>query len=424
MSNFKKYTANPFYMSNSLMILLFFTGWGIWWSFFQIWLTTKQGFSGTQVGTIYSFNSAITLILMLVYGSLQDKLGIKKNLLIFCVSCEVFLGPFFTWVYVPLLKSNFIVGALIGSIYLSVAFLAASPTFEALAERMSRRFGFEYGQARAWGSFGYAVAALIAGFMFTLNAYLIFWIGSVFSIVLLLVLIFIKPENDTVIVTKYESKSNNQDVNNSPSLLEILSVFKMPDLWKIVIFISMSWTFYTVFDQQMFPEFFTTFFGTETAGQQAYGVLNSLEVFLESIMMGIIPIMMRKTGVRKSLLIGLVIMVLRIGGCGLVTNPLGVSIIKLLHAPETAIFILAMFRYFTLHFDTRISTTLYMVGFQIAAQVGQIIFSTPFGLLHDKIGYQPTFLIVAGIVFISAIYAFFVLKKDDQDVYGQPLEIN
>lgn len=424
MSNFKKYTANPFYMSNSLMILLFFTGWGIWWSFFQIWLTTKQGFSGTQVGTIYSFNSAITLILMLVYGSLQDKLGIKKNLLIFCVSCEVFLGPFFTWVYVPLLKSNFIVGALIGSIYLSVAFLAASPTFEALAERMSRRFGFEYGQARAWGSFGYAVAALIAGFMFTLNAYLIFWIGSVFSIVLLLVLLFIKPENDTVIVTKYESKSNNQDVNNSPSLLEILSVFKMLDLWKIVIFISMSWTFYTVFDQQMFPEFFTTFFGTETAGQQAYGVLNSLEVFLESIMMGIIPIMMRKTGVRKSLLIGLVIMVLRIGGCGLVTNPLGVSIIKLLHAPETAIFILAMFRYFTLHFDTRISTTLYMVGFQIAAQVGQIIFSTPFGLLHDKIGYQPTFLIVAGIVFISAIYAFFVLKKDDQDVYGQPLEIN
>ena len=47
---------------------------------------------------------------------------------------------------------------------------------------MSRRFGFEYGQARAWGSFGYAVAALIAGFMFTLNAYLIFWIGSVFQL--------------------------------------------------------------------------------------------------------------------------------------------------------------------------------------------------------------------------------------------------
>ena len=70
-----------------------------------------------------------------------------------------------------------------------------------------------------------------------------------------------------------------------------------------------------------------------------------MEVFLESIMMGLVPIMMRKTGVRKSLLIALVIMVLRIGSCGLVTNPLGVSIIKLLHAPETAIFILALLKY-------------------------------------------------------------------------------
>lgn len=136
MKSLKKQFDNPFYASNSLSILLFFTGWGIWWSFFQIWLTSKQGFSGSQVGTIYSFNSAITLILMFVYGSIQDKLGIKKTLLMFCVGCEIFLGPFFTWIYVPMLKSQFYVGVLLGSLYLSVAFLATSPTFEALAERM------------------------------------------------------------------------------------------------------------------------------------------------------------------------------------------------------------------------------------------------------------------------------------------------
>ena len=104
------------------------------------------------------------------------------------------------------------------------------------------------------------------------------------------------------------------------------------------------------------------------------------------------------------------------------TNPLGVAIIKLLHAPETALFILAVFRYFTLHFDTRISTTLYMVGFQIAAQVGQIIFSTPLGALHDSIGYQSTFLTISGIVMVATVYAFFILKKDDKDVNGQALD--
>jgi len=159
--------ANPFYRASSAEILLFFAGWGIWWSFFQIWLTSTQGFSGSQIGTIYSFGSAVALVLMFVYGSIQDKLGLKKYLMYFQVGCQVLLAPFFTWVYVPMLEANFYVGAMIGAVYLSVAYLAACPVFEAVTERLSRRYSFEYGQARAWGSFGYAISALSAGFLFT-----------------------------------------------------------------------------------------------------------------------------------------------------------------------------------------------------------------------------------------------------------------
>ena len=421
MGNLLKAFSNPFYRTSSLEILLFFAGWGIWWSFFQIWLTTKQGFTGAQVGTIYTFGSAVALVLMFVYGSVQDKLGVKKNLLIFMVSCQVLLAPFFTWVYVPMLESNFYVGAMVGAVYLSVAYLAACPVFEAVTERLSRRYRFEYGQARAWGSLGYAISALTAGFLFTINPYLVFWTGSAVSAVLLAILVFLKPENSEANVQQYENREERNKDAKSPSLKEIISVFGILDLWKIIIFVILSWTFYTVFDQQMFPEFFTRFFSTPEAGQQAYGVLNSIEVFLEFLMMGLVPILMRKIGVRKAILLGCAIMIVRIGGCGLVTNPLGVAIIKLLHAPETALFILAVFRYFTLHFDTRISTTLYMVGFQIAAQVGQIIFSTPLGALHDNIGYQSTFLVISGIVCVASIYAFIVLKKDNESVEGQPL---
>lgn len=84
---------NPFFTSNATNILMFFAGWGIWWSFFQIWLTTKQGFTGAQVGEIYSFNSAFSLIANLVYSNIQDRLGLKRNLLIFCACLQVFLGP-------------------------------------------------------------------------------------------------------------------------------------------------------------------------------------------------------------------------------------------------------------------------------------------------------------------------------------------
>ena len=415
--------GNPFYRMGSLQMLMFFAGWGIWWSFFQIWLTTKQGFSGAQVGTIFSFGSAVALVLMFVYGSIQDKLGMKRNLLIALIACQVFLAPFFTWVYVPMLEANFYVGAVVGAIYLAVSYLAACPVFEAVTERMSRRFHFEFGQARAWGSFGYAISALAAGFLFTISPYLVFWTGSAVSAVLLALLLFMKPEKDEENLARYEDKEESLKDSKTPSMKDILGVFKIGDVWKIIGFVIMSWTFYTVFDQQMFPEFFTRFFDTPEQGQQAYGVLNSIEVFLEFLMMGLVPVFMRKIGVRKAILLSCAIMVVRIGGCGLASSPVGVGIIKLLHAPETALFILAIFRYFTLHFDTRISATLYMVGFQIAAQVGQIIFSAPLGALHDQIGYQQTFLVISGIVCVASLYAFFILRKDDQCVEGQPLEM-
>ncbi len=422
MGNLLKAFSNPFYRSSSLEILLFFAGWGIWWSFFQIWLTTKQGFSGAQVGTIYTFGSAVALVLMFVYGSLQDKLGLKKYLLMFMVACQVLLAPFFTWVYVPMLESNFYVGAMVGAVYLAVAYLAACPVFEAVTERLSRRYRFEYGQARAWGSFGYAISALSAGFLFTINPYLVFWTGSAVSAVLFVVLMFLKPENVEANVRQYENLEEKNKDAISPSLMEIIGVFSIFDLWKMILFVILSWTFYTVFDQQMFPQFFTQFFATPEEGQQAYGILNSVQVFLEFVMMGLVPILMRKIGVRRALLLGCFIMVCRISGCSIASSPLAIALIKLLHAPETALFVLAIFRYFTLHFDTRVSATLYMVGFQIAASVGGIIFSVPLGSLRDSIGYQNTFMVIAGIVLCATIYAFIILREDDEEVAGQPLE--
>ena len=386
---------NPFYRVGSLEILMFFAGWGIWWSFFQIWLTTKQGFTGAQVGTIYSFGSAVALVLMFVYGSLQDKLGLKKTLMIAMVGCQVLLAPFFTWIYVPMLQSNFYVGAMVGAVYLAVSYLAACPVFEAVTE---------------------------PGFLFTMNPYLVFWTGSAVSLLLLIVLLTVKPEDNPQNLEQFENKTASEQGAKTPTMKEIFSVFGILDVWKMIVFIILSWTFYTVFDQQMFPEFFTRFFATPEQGQQAYGVLNSIEVFLEFLMMALVPILMKKIGIRKSILLGCLIMICRIGGCGLASTPLGIGCIKLLHAPETAIFILAIFRYFTLHFDTRISATLYMVGFQIAAQVGQIVFSTPLGSLRDSIGYQSTFLTISGIVMVATVYAFFILKKDDKDVNGQALD--
>ncbi len=183
-----------------------------------------------------------------------------------------------------------------------------------------------------------------------------------------------------------------------------------------------SWTFYNVFDQQMFPEFYTSLFSSNAVGQQTYGTLNSIQVFVEALMLGLVPLLMKKIGVRKTLLLGTVIMCLRIGLCGFITDPIVISGVKMLHSLEVPLFVLSIFRYFTLHFDTKLSATLYMIGFQIAAQVGQVILSTPLGILRDNMGYSMTFKIIALIVLLTGIYGFFIIKKDNEFVNGQPLE--
>ncbi|MFR0582699.1 oligosaccharide MFS transporter [Limosilactobacillus mucosae] len=409
---------NPFYVSNSLNILLFFAGWGIWWSFFQIWLTTKEGFSGAQVGEIYSFNSAFTLVMNLVYSNIQDRLGMRRNLLIFCAILQVFLGPFFTFLFVPMLRAHFLMGALIGSCYLTLAYLSASPMFEALTERVSRRFNYQYGSARGWGSFGYAVSALTAGFLFTIDPALLFWLGSGIAVVLLILLLCWNPARNEKDVAKFENPMVKERENTKPGSKDFLNIFKIRSLWEIAIFLVFSGTFYTIFDQQMFPQFFTQFFKTQAVGDHMYGILNSVEVFLEAIMMGLVPLLMKKIGVRRTILVGVTFMFIRIGGCGLITNPVGVSIIKLLHAPETAIFCVVMFRYYTLHYDPRVSATINIVT-GIAGSFGQILLSTPLGILRDHIGYQPTFLVIAGIVFCAGIYGYFIIRKDDQEVNGE-----
>jgi len=194
----------------------------------------------------------------------------------------------------------------------------------------------------------------------------------------------------------------------------------MPSLWLIIIFVIFSWTFYTVFDQQMFPDFYTGLFGSKAQGEQVYGILNSVQVFFEAAMMGVVPIIMRKIGVRNTLMLGVSVMTVRIFGCGVLSNPIAVSAVKMLHALEVPLFILPIFRYFTLHFNPALSATLYMVGFQISAQIGNVILSRPLGMLRDSIGYQPTFLVISGIVLLAGVYAFFTLKKDDQQVLGDP----
>ena len=258
--------------------------------------------SSAEQGQIYSINSLATLVIMFVYGTIQDQLGIKRKLVIFISAVAACVGPFVQFVYQPMLTAGGttrFIGVLLGSIVLSAGFMAGCSLFEAITERYSRKFGFEYGQSRAWGSFGYAVVALCAGFLFNINPMLNFWVGSICGLGMLCVYAFWVPAEQKEELKK-EADPNAAPTN--PSFKEMVSVLKMPTLWVLIVFMLFTNTFYTVFDQQMFPNYYASLFPTTEIGNATYGTLNSFQVFLESAMMGVVPIIMKKIGVRLSLI--------------------------------------------------------------------------------------------------------------------------
>ena len=416
MTRTAKLWKNPSYLQSSFGIFLFFCSWGIWWSFFQRWLNS-MGLNGAEVGTIYSINSLATLVLMFCYGLIQDNLGLKRHLVLAISTIAALVGPFVQFIYAPLMRTNMMAAAMIGSIVLSAGFMAGCSLIEAVTERYSRKFNFEYGQSRAWGSFGYAIVALVAGIVFNINRMINFWLGSAFGVGMLIVYLTWYPADQRAAL-KEESAPDAEPTN--PSLKEMVKVLRMPALWVLIVFMLLTNTFYTVFDQQMFPTYYASLFPTEATGNTVYGILNSVQVFCESAMMGVVPIIMRKIGVRNALLLGGTVMFLRIGLCGIFHDPVMISIVKMFHAIEVPLFCLPAFRYFTLHFNPKLSATLYMVGFQIASQIGQVVFSTPLGMLHDRLGDRTTFLTISGIVLCAVVYGVFVIKKDNEQVDGDP----
>lgn len=403
---------NKNYWFSSGYLITFYAAWSLWWSFYAIWLKSKIGLSGEQLGVVYAANSAAAMFFMIFYGIIQDKLQIGKAVVTFQSIMMILIGPFLIYVYEPLLRQDFILGVCIGAPVLSAGFISGSALIDSFIERISRLCDFEFGPARFWGSFGYAAATFVAGISFGIDPHINFWLASGVAAIYFIINLFFKP-------TQKLSVSNNTPQiivpkPNIPTISEILSLFALRKFWLFVVFIIGTFSFYTIYDQQLFPNFYTSFFEKEETGYKIYGYLNSFQVFLEASCMIIAPYFINKLGAKKSLLVAALVMICRIGLSASLDNVYLVSLVKLFHAIEIPLFILAMFKYIVANFDARLSATLYLVGFNISSNLGVIVLSKPVGKLFDNHGYSSTFYILASIVLIISCIAIFTLSDNKQ----------
>ena len=360
-------------------------------SLLAIWLRSTLQLSGTETGIVFSANFIAAMCAQPVYGFLSDKAGMRKHIPWTVAVLVMLSGPFLVYVYSPLLKSHLMLGAAVGGVYLGITFIAGGYAVESYADRIGRAYGFEYSRVRMFGSLGFAAAASFSGRLFNVDPHLNFYLASAAGLVMAVLLLM--------------WRAPAQGPAGTPAarvdMADAFGILRDRHFWRFMLFVLSVTNVYLVFDQQ-FPSYFASLFPTREEGAAMYGYLSSLQIFLEAGGLFLAPLLVRRIGAKNGLLLAGAIMLVRIAGSGLAVGPLSISCMRLLHSVEVPIILVSVFRYIACHFDSRLASTVYMVGWSFGHSVGLALLSPLFGKCYDLFGFQQVYLMLAalGLVFL------------------------
>jgi MFS transporter, OHS family, lactose permease len=395
---------NPTFWIFGLFVFLYFFIMATCFPFLPIWLSDEIGLSKTHTGIVFSCMSLSAISFQPVLGIISDKLGLRKNMLWVIVSMLVLFAPFFLYVFAPLLKFNIWAGALAGGLYIGFVFSAGSGAIEAYVERVSRHSHFEYGKARMFGCLGWGLCASTAGILFSINPAFVFWMGSAAAVVLMVLLALAKIQTQEPL-----SVAGAENRSSTINLKMVVDLFRMKKMWMFILYVVGVACVYDVFDQQ-FATFFKSFFDTPQAGTKAFGFTTTAGELCNAVIMFCSPWIINRIGAKNTLLIAGLMMTTRIIGSSFATTVYEVIALKMLHALEVPFLLVGAFKYITGVFDTRLSATIYLIGFNFAKQLAAIFLSAFAGNMYDRIGFQDTYLILGCFVLAITLLSAFTLS--------------
>lgn len=403
------YTINKVdYIKISSFMFLYFVVWTMSFSLYAIWLGQHAELSSAEIGAVFAVNGAFAVVLKPFYGYITDKLGMKKHLLYFVAIMSALLMPFFVYVYHPLLISAFPVGIIVGATYLSLAWYAGIAVSESYCDRFGRLKGFEFGRIRMWGSCGAAVTASFAGVLFNISPVINFTISSIVSLIMLAVLVSIKiPETDNAENAVVPAKKIN--------MADVRQLVKEGKFWRFCFYVAGIVWFMHIAEQQ-FPRYFVSFFHGSKAGTSWYGYLSTVQAIVEFISMLTVPWVVNKLGARKTLIVAGLLIGSRLLISGFATSPLMIAFIKPLYGLENALLLIAVFKYIAAHFDKKVNSTMYLIGYQCFIYVGTIFVSAPVGYMYDHIGFGNAYFIMGAIIITFSLMSIFILSGDDKKI--------
>lgn len=405
-------TGKRNYILLSIFDFLYLFAWSATMAFFVIWTTQNLGISATKTGWLYAINAFIALTMQPFFGFISDKFGTRKSLIFMIIALLLPIGPFFIYVYAPLLVYSFWLGAVLGGVYLGIIFNSGSGVIDSYIDKISRRYSFEYGRVRMWGSLGWAAAAYIVGRNINDNANLSFWLASI-AIVLAAI---------CFALTKIEVTREEEKMTSSLRASNVFELVRNKQFWMIIMFTLFVTQIYDTYDQQ-FAQYFAMQFPTIAEGNQWYGTLASVQVCLETVFLGLMPWFVNRVGAKRALVIAGMIMSVRILGSAIPLGPVWIAGVKMMHAIEKPLILVAIFKFIAHNFSHKLSSSIYLLVL-FSASIATTIYSPFVGYMYDTIGFANTYIILGSVAGVFTLISVFTLsnKKYEPTVLVQEKE--
>ncbi|WP_082096446.1 oligosaccharide MFS transporter [Demequina gelatinilytica] len=386
----------------------YFVAWQLIFTYMGLWLD-DQGMSGGSIGLVSTVMALVALCLQPLYGLVQDRLGYRKPLFAFVVVCAAMVGPFFQFVFKPLIAENQRLAAVVGGVFLSLVTYAGVSVVEAFNERASRANGFEYGHARLFGSLGGSFASFIGGSIWAANPDNIWW-AATFSAIVLGVLLLVARVPDQA---REAHDGGGEGSAHKISKEAVAGLVMDRNFLGFVVLMMGTAALYDVFDQQ-FSIYFTDHVAATGHGdpEGLFGRVVSIQILLEAVVMIFTPAIINRIGAKRGLQIFAGILVVRVLGSALVTTPEALVAWRLLAAIEMPFMLVSVMKYITRMFDVKISATAYMLGFGVAKSLGVALFSAAFGRSYDNVGFEQSYLVMSVVIAVVTVLASLLMGSD------------
>ncbi|GAD03826.1 MULTISPECIES: oligosaccharide MFS transporter [Agarivorans] len=381
-------------------------------SLFSVWLNDRVGIDGSQIGVLFGLQTGIAVLFKPAFGYILDKLGLKKHLIYFIAVLSLAIGPFYIYVYGPLLANSatFALGIVVGSVYLGMLFQAGSGVIASYSDRFARCHASDFGIVNGFGIAAWGVSAVLAGFLYNINPDLIFHACSVSAVLMLLCTLLLK-------VRHLDGLDNEVISQEKIQKADVIALLKQPKMWAFMTYAgTISVVFWTSMTQ--FTRYFISFFPTQEEGISFSSSMDGITAIFLFFFSMAVPLIIKKVGAKGSLVLtaaGISAVLLMIGYAGLGEKNFYLALVaKLLFGIVNPMLIISVFAYTAEQFDRKVNSFTYMFGFQVVNNVMTAIASPVMGSMYDQYGFPWSYIYFGLFAAAATVLAMFTLSTKSQ----------